>query len=160
MTATTLEELNQAMGLLQFAFRKVVEEPDRILAKRGLGRVHHRVLYFIARNRRLSVGDLLRVLAVSKQALHGPLQQLVRSGLVLAEPAPGNRRIKLLRLTKEGAALEDRVSASQRSQFARAFERAGKARTAGWRGVMEALAGEDPFGRDRLPSSSAALDGA
>ena len=146
--------LNQALGLIYFAYRKVIEEPDRILAGKGLGRVHHRILYFIARNQELSIGDLRHILGVSKQALHGPLAELVRLRFVATAPAQANRRLKLLRLTKEGAALEDLLSGIQRQTFARAFAAVGPRQAQGWRTVMEQLADGDPFGSDRVPPSS------
>jgi DNA-binding MarR family transcriptional regulator len=133
-------ELNQALLALHFAFREVIEEPDKILAKRGLGRVHHRVLFFIAQSPGLRVGELVAALAVSKQALHQPLQQLVRAGLVAAAPSPASGRVKLLRLTPAGAALEDRLSGIQRARFAAAFAAAGITAEKGWRAVMRELA--------------------
>jgi hypothetical protein len=68
MAATSrAEQLNQALELMYFGFRGLVDAPDRLLARRGLGRMHHRVLYFIARAPGLSVGDLLERLAITKQ---------------------------------------------------------------------------------------------
>ena len=55
--------------------------------ERGLGRVHHRILYFVARSPGIAVNALLGVLDVSKQALHAPLRELVDKGLIAATPA-------------------------------------------------------------------------
>jgi DNA-binding MarR family transcriptional regulator len=141
-------ELNDALVLLHFGYRRIVEEPDRILAERGLGRVHHRVMYFVGRNPDVSVGDLCTILDVTKQALHRPLQQLVAKGLV--EPssaAPGDRgadrRVKHLRLTASGRTLESRLTGLQRTLLAGAFERAGANGEAAWLRVMRALGGRD-----------------
>ena len=41
------EELRQGMELLFYAYRDFTAEPDAILAKIGLGRAHHRVIYFV-----------------------------------------------------------------------------------------------------------------
>ena len=131
--------LDEAMKLLFFGFRSVTSDPDRILAKRGLGRVHHRVLFFVARTPHITIGELLEVLAVSKQALHRPLTELIRRKLLVAEPCETNRRTKELRLTKRGEAFEDRLSATQRARFERAFEAAGPEGERGFCGVMRAL---------------------
>lgn len=130
---------DDAPALLFWAFRALTAEPDRILAERGLGRVHHRVLYFVARSPGLRVGGLLAALGVSKQALHGPLRDLLRAGLVAASVPPGNRRAKELRLTAEGARLERRLTGAQRRRFARAFEDAGADAERGWREIMRRL---------------------
>src|SRR5512138_160549 len=116
---------DDAPALLFFAFRALTAEPDRILAERGLGRVHHRVLYFVARDPGVRVGALVAALGVTKQALHGPLRELLRARLVAASVPPGNRRAKELRLTPEGARLERRLTGAQRKRFERAFEAAG-----------------------------------
>ena len=65
-------ELDEAIELMHFGHRRLVEEPDRMLARQGLGRVHHRVLYWVGRVPGLKVGDLLPILEVSKQALNRP----------------------------------------------------------------------------------------
>ena len=41
--------LDAAIELMYFAYRAMVAKPDRLLAGRGLGRAHHRILYFVAR---------------------------------------------------------------------------------------------------------------
>jgi len=82
-------ELTLAIALMHFGFRKMIEEPDRLLARRGFGRVHHRVLFFVARRPGLSVGELLAILDVSKQSLHRPMQDLLRALPVLPEVGLG-----------------------------------------------------------------------
>ena len=76
------DELREAIELLYFAYRAFTDQPDRILEGRGLGRMHHRILYFIGRNPGISIGGLLGVLAISKQALNAPLRQLIEMKLV------------------------------------------------------------------------------
>jgi DNA-binding MarR family transcriptional regulator len=132
-------ELSFALALIHFAFRKITQEPDRILAKRGLGRVHHRVLFFVARRPGLSVGDLLEILDVSKQSLHRPMQDLLRARMLVSVRDPGNRRVKRLELTSAGRAFEARLSGIQRRLFARAFAAHGSAAEREWRAIMADL---------------------
>jgi DNA-binding MarR family transcriptional regulator len=132
-------ELSFALALTHFAFRKIIKEPDRILAKRGLGRVHHRVLFFVARRPGLSVGDLLEILDVSKQSLHRPMQDLLALRMLESVPDPKNRRVRRLHLTRRGRAFEARLSGIQRRLFARAFSAHGPAAEREWRAVMADL---------------------
>ncbi|MCO1695624.1 MarR family transcriptional regulator [Pseudomonas aeruginosa] len=46
-----------------FAYQAFTTKPDEMLARRGLGRVHHRVLFFIARYPGLSVKEALGLTA-------------------------------------------------------------------------------------------------
>ncbi len=133
-------ELDEALELLHFAFRAVVANPDRMLAQRGLSRVHHRILYFVRRSPGGSVNRLLRTLGVSKQALNAPLRTLVQEKLITISYSPEDRRVKQLELTARGRELEDTLSGDQRRRFAAAFERLGKSQEAAWRKVMRALA--------------------
>ena len=132
--------LHEAIEALYFAYRGFTDQADRILERRGLGRVHHRILYFIGRRPDVSVQGLLDVLAVSKQALNAPLRQLVGMGLVSALPAPRDRRVKNLRLTPEGRKLETALTETQMKQLQAALDRAGPAHELGWRTVMAELA--------------------
>jgi DNA-binding MarR family transcriptional regulator len=135
-----LDPLDEAMELIHFAFRRVVAGPDRLLATRGYGRLHHRILYVVGRNPGLSVGDLLALLDVTKQAISAPLRTLVADGLVSAAASPDSRRRKSLHLTAEGRRFEKRVSDLQRGRFAEAFRRCGPDAERGWRVVMDDLA--------------------
>jgi len=134
--------LDEAQELLFFAFRELTAEPDRVLAERGLSRVHHRVLYFVRRHPGLGPGGLQRILGVSKQALARPLRELASQGLLRGEPLPENRRRKRLLLTPAGLRLERRLSELQRRRFGAAFGLLGPAAAAGWREVMRVLGGD------------------
>jgi DNA-binding MarR family transcriptional regulator len=134
------DELRSAIELLYFAYRGFTDRPDRILERRGLGRVHHRILYFIGRRPDVSVQGLLGLLAVSKQALNAPLRQLLEMNLVAVAPDPADRRVKNLRLTAEGARLEAELTGAQMRHLQAAFDKAGADHEAGWRAIMTALA--------------------
>jgi len=133
-------ELREAVELLYYAYRTFTARADRILAHHGLGRAHHRILYFIGRHPDISVHALLDILKISKQALNAPLRQLLAEGLVSAGTATHDHRTKLLRLTKEGQALESRLTASQTEQLADVFRIAGQDAERDWRQVMAYLA--------------------
>ncbi|KAF7599364.1 MAG: MarR family transcriptional regulator [Candidatus Dactylopiibacterium carminicum] len=130
--------------LIFYAFRAFTAKPDAILAERGLARLHHRILYFVARHPGRRVSDLLAILGVSKQALHGPLKQLVAMGLVEVSPDPGDGRARCLSLSSEGAELEARLSQTQRELLERVFAEQGEAAELAWRKVMRGLAGSAP----------------
>ena len=140
MAAAGSRGYDEAIELIYFAWRELVAEPDRLLARRGLSRVHHRILYCIARGPGITIGGLCRVLGVSKQALHAPLGALIKSGLVTRTVEPTNRRVRKLSLTSRGVQLEERLAAVQRVRFERAFGAAGPAAEAQWREVMRLLA--------------------
>jgi DNA-binding MarR family transcriptional regulator len=132
-------ELREAIELFFFGYRAFTTPPDRLLEAWGLGRVHHRVLYFVARQPGITVTELQGVLGVSKQALNAPLRQLVASGLVEAAADPIDRRMKRLALTAAGVALEAELSGTQMAMLEQVFAGAGAEAERAWRGVMEAL---------------------
>ena len=86
-------ELDAAVELTHFAYRAMTARPDALLAARGLSRVHHRVLHFVVRMEKPSVGDLRRMLGVSKQALSGPLRDLYAQKLITYARAAEDARI-------------------------------------------------------------------
>ena len=96
----------QAIEAFFYSYRAFTAKPDEMLARRGLSRVHHRILFFIARKPGLSVSQLLAALGVTKQALNTPLRQLVEMHLIRSEAADSDKRKRLLELTPEGSKLE------------------------------------------------------
>jgi DNA-binding MarR family transcriptional regulator len=134
--------LREAIEQLYFGYRAFTAPPDRILEQRGLGRVHHRILYFVGRNPQISVNALLAVLNVTKQALNAPLRQLVDMQLVAMEAAEHDRRVRQLTLTPEGRKLEAQLTGTQMKQLQAVFEQAGADAEAGWHQVMAGLAGQ------------------
>lgn len=132
-------ELRASIELFYFAYRAFTARPDHILDRRGLGRVHHRILYFVGRNPDIVVNDLLRILAVSKQALNAPLRQLVEMKLVTMRPATRDRRYKQLSLTGEGVRLESQLTGTQVKHLATVFAAAGTGAENAWQKVMWAM---------------------
>lgn len=133
--------LRLAIEQLYFGYRAFTAPPDRILDQRGLGRVHHRILYFVGRNPQISVNALLNLLSVSKQALNAPLRQLVEMHLVDMAAAGHDRRVRELSLTPDGRRLEAQLTGTQMSQLQAVFEEAGTDAETGWHEVMRCLAG-------------------
>lgn len=133
-------ELDEALDLFHFAWRTIVAQPDKLLARQGLSRVHHRILYFIRRNPNLSVNGLVEVLGTSKQALHPALKALQDRKLVMALASPEDRRVKRLSLTPKGRHFEEILSGDQRERLERAFQSAGPGKERVWREVMAKVA--------------------
>ena len=130
------EALRLAIEQFYFAYRAFTAPPDRMLEQRGLGRVHHRILYFVGRNPNISVNALLVMLNVSKQALNAPLRQLIEMRLVAVATAEHDRRVRELTLTAGGAKLEAQLTGTQIKQLQAVFEKAGAGAEAGWHQVM------------------------
>ena len=122
--------------LFYFAYRSFTAGPDRILRGKSLGRVHHRILYFVGRNPKLSINELLTTLDVSKQALNAPLRKLIESSLIEVSISKLDRRIKLLCLSKAGKKLESRLTLTQMQHLESVFETTDKSAATGWRKVM------------------------
>jgi len=136
-------QLRQAIEYLYYAYRSFTERPDKILDKRGLGRVHHRILYFVGRNPGTTVNALLSTLQVSKQALNAPLRQLLAMQLISAQTAAHDGRVRHLSLTRSGAKLEAQLSGTQMAQLRQAFDAAGPEARVAWELVMRRVIAPD-----------------
>lgn len=141
------EDLRQGIELLYFAYRDFTAEPDAILAEYSFGRAHHRVIYFVGRNPRITVTDLLAILRITKQSLSRVLGQLVREGFIVQHEGEKDRRKRLLELTQKGVELERRLSESQRKRIARAYREAGAEAVQGYRNVLFGMIGEEDRSR-------------
>ncbi len=131
--------LNEALEAMYFGFRALIAKPDARLDELGLSRVHHRLLYFIARHPDCSIHELLTIMGVSKQYIHKPLKRLVEEEYVQMRTDGEDRRRKRLRLRDKGSRLESELSGMQRAIFQRIFLQVGPQSEAGWREVMRYL---------------------
>ena len=143
--ANRQQELNQALESMHFGFRAMTYQPDQRLAKLGLARIHHRLLYFIGRNPDCSINELLQIMRITKQYLHQPLKKLLDLGYVRQKTDVADRRIRRLRLSAKGRKLEFELSEVQRRRFADIFKQAGPAAEKHWRQVMALLSEEIEF---------------
>ncbi|ASJ73105.1 MarR family winged helix-turn-helix transcriptional regulator [Granulosicoccus antarcticus] len=133
------EQLRISVELMFFGYRAFTIGPDALLAKQGLGRVHHRILYFVGREPSLSVAQLLAVLSVSKQALNAPLRDLMSAGLVASEPCGEDKRVRRLSLTSTGESLEAQLTGIQLDLMAGIFDEAGAGAEAHWQEIMQKM---------------------
>ncbi len=130
----------QIMETFFHGYQAFTAKPDEMLARRGLSRVHHRILFFIASYPDLSVKELLSYLGVSKQALNTPMRQLIEMHLVESRTAEDDKRKRMLRFTPEGAKLEQALRREQVRLLERAFRQADEDAVAGWLAVNQTLA--------------------
>lgn len=143
------EDLRQGIELLFYAYRDFTGEPDTILDKYGLGRAHHRVIYFVGRNPGISVTELLEILRITKQSLSRVLGTLVEEGFIAQRADPSDRRRKQLSLSDSGKALERELTAVQMERFARAYREAGAEAVEGFRRVLTGIINPDDRARVR-----------
>ncbi|HEX8383872.1 MAG TPA: helix-turn-helix domain-containing protein [Sphingomonas sp.] len=141
-------ELRRGLELLYFGNSHITRAIDRGLAAQGLGRAHHRALYFIARKPDMTVSELLALLAITKQSLGRVLGELAERGLVETRPGERDRRQRLLRLSAQGLALETELFDALREKLSAAYARAGQHAVGGFWAVLEGLIPEAE--RDRL----------
>jgi DNA-binding MarR family transcriptional regulator len=131
-----LDPLDEALELMFFGWKGSIRKADEYLASVGLYRVHHRILYAIARREDLTVGELHEILSISKQALHRPMKQLLDHGFVESMRSPTSHRHKILRLTPKGKRTEKGASDREREIMGKAFARVGKSGRESWSEVM------------------------
>lgn len=136
-------ELRRGLELLYFGNSHITRAIDRGLAQQGLGRAHHRALYFIARKPDMTVSELLALLAITKQSLGRVLNELSDRGLVETRPGERDRRQRLLRLTAAGTSLENELFDALREKLSAAYARAGQHAVGGFWAVLEGLIPED-----------------
>jgi DNA-binding MarR family transcriptional regulator len=139
------QELNLALESMHFGFRAMTFKPDQRLAELGLARIHHRLLYFLARHPDCSINELLQIMRISKQYLHQPLKKMIARGYVSQQPDTEDRRIKRIRLTANGKKLEYELTEAQRQRFAEIFKQTGPTAEKHWRHVMALLSEQIEF---------------
>ncbi len=132
-------EIRRGIELLYFGYSNMVKGADVHLATQGLGRAHHRALYFIARRPGMPIGDLLALLNITKQSLSRVLGDLQERGLVVQAVGTRDRRQRMLSLTPAGATLETELFECLRDGVTRAYGHAGQTAVTGFWTVLTGL---------------------
>jgi DNA-binding MarR family transcriptional regulator len=132
-------EIRRGAELLFFGYSHLYRQTDQCLAKQGMGRAHHRALYFIARQPDLTISALLKTLSITKQSLGRVLGELTERGMVETRIGREDRRQRLLRLTPAGAKLEQELYEAMRTRLSAAYASAGLESVTGFWRVLEAL---------------------
>ncbi len=137
------QELRRGIELMFFAYRDFTGEADQILSDLGLGRAHHRVIYFVGRQPNMSVSDLLAILKITKQSLSRVLSHLINTGYIQQAHGVRDKRQRLLALTENGAALEAKLTDVQCRRFAAAYSARGGTAVDGFVKVLSSLLDEE-----------------
>jgi DNA-binding MarR family transcriptional regulator len=132
-------EIRRGIELLYFGYGHLYSQTDRCLAKKGLGRAHHRALYFIARSPDMTISTLLRTLGITKQSLGRVLGELTDRDMIETRTGREDRRQRLLRLTPAGTELEAELFEIMRQRLGAAYGKAGQEAVTGFWRVLEAL---------------------
>lgn len=132
-------EIRRGVELLYFGYAHLTRSIDAGLAEQGLGRAHHRALYFIARKPDLTVSELLAILSITKQSLGRVLTELGDRGFVETRTGEKDRRQRLLRLTPAGAKLEGELFEALREKMSAAYSSADREAVGGFWAVLEGL---------------------
>jgi DNA-binding MarR family transcriptional regulator len=132
-------EIRRGAELLFFGYGHLYKQTDQCLAKQGMGRAHHRALYFIARQPDQTISMLLKTLGITKQSLGRVLGELTARGMVETRTGREDRRQRLLRLTAAGAKLERELFEAMRTRLSAAYGEAGQESVTGFWRVLEAL---------------------
>ncbi len=133
------EELRHSIELLFFAYRDFTNEADAVLAKRGLGRAHHRIIYFVGREPHITIGELLVILNITKQSLSRVLNKLLNDNYVTIKQGHDDKRKRTLTLTDKGWEIERELTSMQQRRFAHAYKNAGSEQVDGFLAVMRGM---------------------
>jgi DNA-binding MarR family transcriptional regulator len=132
-------DLRRGIELLYFGYRDFTSGPDTVLRRFGLGRAHHRALYFIARRPGLIISDLLNLLRITKQSLARVVQDLQAHGMLDVQIGAADKRQRHVTLTPAGAALERELYEAIRTRLQAAYVEAGPQAAEGFCQVLQGL---------------------
>ena len=131
-------EIRKIIELLFFSYRDFTAGPDAILEKINFGRAHHRVIYFVGKQKNLTIKELLLILQITKQSLSRVLNQLVKQKYIIVS-AGEDKRTKKLTLTKKGQDLEDRLTAIQTKRIKKIINKFNEKDINGFKKILYAM---------------------
>ena len=100
------------MELIFFSYRELTTETDKVLDNIKFGKIHHKIIYFVGRQKNIKIKELLKILQISKQSFSRVLNQLVKHEYLMVSRGY-DKRSKNLSLTTKGSTLENNLSLLQ-----------------------------------------------
>ena len=88
------KEIRKIIELIFFSYREFTLGPDKILNKINFGRAHHRIIYFVGKEKKITIKDLLSILKITKQSLSRVLNQLVKEKYIIVSVGKDKRTKK------------------------------------------------------------------
>jgi DNA-binding MarR family transcriptional regulator len=131
-------EIKKIIELLFFSYREFTLGPDKILNKLNFGRAHHRIIYFVGKQKEITIKDLLSILKITKQSLSRVLNQLVKEKYIIVSTGE-DKRTKNLSLTKLGTELEDQLSQIQINKIKNIFKKVNENDINGFKKILYAM---------------------
>ena len=112
---------------------------SKTLGSEGLSLTKHRILGFATLTPGITIGELVRALRITRQALNRPLRTLISEGYVVEKSGPDDRRQKQLYPTRKGSHLYLRVIAKNVERVEEVFRAAGPQSVRGFLDVHRRL---------------------
>jgi len=131
-------EIKKIIELLFFSYREFTLGPDEILNKLSFGRAHHRIIYFVGKQKTITIKDLLTILKITKQSLSRVLNQLVKEKYIIVATGE-DKRTKNLSLTKLGIDLENQLSKIQINNIKNIFRKFDESDINGFKKILYAM---------------------
>ena len=131
-------EIKKIIELLFFSYREFTRGPDEILNKLSFGRAHHRIIYFVGKQKTITIKDLLAILKITKQSLSRVLNQLVKEKYIIVATGE-DKRTKNLSLTKLGIDLENQLSKIQINNIKNIFRKFDENDINGFKKILYAM---------------------
>ena len=131
-------EIRKAIELIFFSYRDFTVGPDKILEKINFGRAHHRVIYFVGKQKKITIKELLSILQITKQSLSRVLNQLVKEKFILVSIGR-DKRTKNLSLTKKGEDLEKELTTIQINKIKNALKQFNEKDINGFKKILYAM---------------------
>jgi len=131
-------EIRKAIELIFFSYRDFTAGPDKILEKINFGRAHHRVIYFVGKQKKITIKELLSILQITKQSLSRVLNQLVKEKFILVSTGI-DKRTKNLSLTKKGEDLERELSTIQINKIRNVLKQFNEKDINGFKKILYAM---------------------
>ena len=131
-------EIRKAIELIFFSYRDFTAGPDKLLEKINFGRAHHRVIYFVGKQKNITIKELLSILQITKQSLSRVLNQLVKKKFILVSIGI-DKRTKNLSLTNKGKDLEKELSTIQINKIRKVLKQFNEKDINGFKKILYAM---------------------
>ena len=137
-----MDELRHSIVLFMLAHIAVAESADRALGLFDMHRTHHRILHLCAQRPGQTVGDVVRILRLTPQAVQAPMRVLIKNNWLEQKRSETDKRKRQLYLTGLGWSMHKKLTNEQLRLLFEARRHVGKKNFDGFLSTLRALASD------------------
>ena len=137
------EQIKEFIEKLFLSYRDTFSDSKTVLNKYSLGIAHNKVLHILSTYKRITIGELLNKLKITKQSLNRVLRDLINLNLIIFKKDSKDTRVKHVFLNDKGEKVFNEIFSIQKKRIYNALLSSSAKEVVDFNNVLKKLINSD-----------------